>query len=733
MSDPIERLHAHIEASFSALMPWRARFPQEIDDLKDVLETLTAKKNKLSGEHQRLSIGIMGQVKAGKSTFLNALLFDGNPVLPEAATPKTANLTRISWGAKPTLTVTFYSREEWQQIEHAAAREDNDIEARVGRALVEMARHHKVDVNAILEAGTKVVEADDIVGLIGIMNDYVGESGKYTALVQMTELLLPDEALIGYEIVDTPGMNDPVPSRTDKTREYMSTCDVVLFLSRCGQFLDQSDLQLLGVQLPTKGVKRMALVAGQMDSAILDDGYDRRSLQDTEANIRKRLTQRAHELIGRLVTMREEQGSHELATLFRDLQRPLFASTFAHLFASWPEARWRERGSMQVAYDNMNELADDQWSGRRLTRNDWARIGNFEEIRAVYDRARAGKDALLQAQRESVLGDFTRQWRERLRALDQAVALRDGVLCVNELKEIGHQQAACEMRIAGIAAKLGEIVDKAIGRAKDERENMCQLLAKDIARYSSLKKQTGAEEERRSRKISTSVWYKPWTWGDEETVYYTITRNYEYVAAADAIERLADYGRASAQSLESRFREIVSTEALRVALHQGLMTELDTSRVEFDAGVFRATLEKTLTRLRLPELSLDIGNVRRKIGARFSGEVRGEQIELLNQAVKDSLLEISQRLETEVTNKVKELCAALTRLNSRLAERMTEDLREELTQLQSAFAEKEHERGVHARIQASIAQCLASLDDEYATATRRPVQAGTESTAALRS
>lgn len=66
--------------------------------LIDAINTLTAKQKRLQQEQQLLSIGIMGQVKAGKSSFLNALLFGGKPILPEAATPKTANLTKISYG-----------------------------------------------------------------------------------------------------------------------------------------------------------------------------------------------------------------------------------------------------------------------------------------------------------------------------------------------------------------------------------------------------------------------------------------------------------------------------------------------------------------------------------------------------------------------------------------------------------------------------------------------------------
>ena len=42
-----------------------------------------------------LTIGIVGQMKVGKSSFLNAFLFKGEPVLPKAATPMTSGLTII--------------------------------------------------------------------------------------------------------------------------------------------------------------------------------------------------------------------------------------------------------------------------------------------------------------------------------------------------------------------------------------------------------------------------------------------------------------------------------------------------------------------------------------------------------------------------------------------------------------------------------------------------------------
>ena len=59
-------------------------------------------------EGRKLCVGIIGAVKAGKSSFLNACIFDGEEVLPKACTPMTAALTRISYGKEPKAIIHFY-------------------------------------------------------------------------------------------------------------------------------------------------------------------------------------------------------------------------------------------------------------------------------------------------------------------------------------------------------------------------------------------------------------------------------------------------------------------------------------------------------------------------------------------------------------------------------------------------------------------------------------------------
>jgi len=67
-------------------------------------------------EGRQLRIGIVGRVKAGKSSLLNGLVFDGKNVLPQAATPMTAALTQISFGDEFSVEVNFFSKNEIAHI-----------------------------------------------------------------------------------------------------------------------------------------------------------------------------------------------------------------------------------------------------------------------------------------------------------------------------------------------------------------------------------------------------------------------------------------------------------------------------------------------------------------------------------------------------------------------------------------------------------------------------------------
>lgn len=63
-----------------------------------------------------LRIGIIGRVKAGKSSMLNALLFNGNDILPKAATPMTAALTIMEYSENVSAEVDFFTQQDIDEI-----------------------------------------------------------------------------------------------------------------------------------------------------------------------------------------------------------------------------------------------------------------------------------------------------------------------------------------------------------------------------------------------------------------------------------------------------------------------------------------------------------------------------------------------------------------------------------------------------------------------------------------
>lgn len=82
----------------------------------------------LKKDNEILKIGVVGQVKAGKSSFLNSLFFEGENVLPRASTPMTAGLTVLEYGEQNEFAVEYYNKGEWTTFLDKAKEYDSMIQ-----------------------------------------------------------------------------------------------------------------------------------------------------------------------------------------------------------------------------------------------------------------------------------------------------------------------------------------------------------------------------------------------------------------------------------------------------------------------------------------------------------------------------------------------------------------------------------------------------------------------------
>lgn len=346
-------------------------------------ETLRHDALAMAEEGRNLRVGIIGRVKAGKSSLLNALMFEGKDVLPKAATPMTASLTvlRHTQQEQPYAEVEYFTQADvedmrllaeeydarFQQLFEKTVKEAQEKSARPGARATTASDPERIkkkvtnelnadprlggakDMYARIEAAGGLLTHDnqpqridghDIDDLQQRLSDYVGAKGKFTPFTKCLSLYLPLPALQGVDIVDTPGVNDPIRSREERTMEELHRCDVVFVVSPSGQFLNQQDMELMGRLAYKDGVREVFLVASQIDGQMFGSEREKHGgrLNSVLQGLRQTLAEQAANTLSAIPA-----GNHGLDTLKHQLsERLVVTSSVAHALATQPEACWDE-------------------------------------------------------------------------------------------------------------------------------------------------------------------------------------------------------------------------------------------------------------------------------------------------------------------------------------------------------------------------------------------------------
>lgn len=211
-----------------------------------------------------LTIGVIGQMKCGKSTFLNAFVFEDD-VLPSATTPMTAALSVITYGEEKKIVAEFYTPDEWAEQKMQATRSLEDVagntleesKVKAAKELVEKS----VKLGSSLEKYLGKTQDDSFENLI----EYVGADGKYISITKSVTIYYPKEYLKGVEIVDTPGFNDPIVSREERTKEFLKKADVVLLMLYAGRPFDATDRDILFKNVGQCGTGRVLVGINKYD------------------------------------------------------------------------------------------------------------------------------------------------------------------------------------------------------------------------------------------------------------------------------------------------------------------------------------------------------------------------------------------------------------------------------------------------------------------------------------
>ncbi|WRC08560.1 dynamin family protein [Helicobacter pylori] len=332
-------------------------------------EELEKTLKELQDTNRDLKVGIIGRVKAGKSSLLNALIFEGVEVLPKAATPMTASLTVLKYAKTLSAEVEFYSPKDIAELENEHeryVREFNKIvdeevkKQKEKQSLSNRAKEGFKNVSSMfnrnknpeaapkervlsdkeineraeriakseLEKDIKLVSSYDQYekikksGLLNTKNldpriqansleelnqkllQFVGADGKYMPCTKAVQISLNNPNLKDLEVIDTPGINDPIASREERTKALLKDCDVVFIVSPSGQFLTDSDMSLFDRVSNKEGLQEIYFVASQADSAVLSMSEVEKSNQHLPTafeNVQKALSSQLNNIMEKLI------------------------------------------------------------------------------------------------------------------------------------------------------------------------------------------------------------------------------------------------------------------------------------------------------------------------------------------------------------------------------------------------------------------------------------------------
>lgn len=330
-------------------------------------EELEKTLKEMQAKDRDLKVGIIGRVKAGKSSLLNALIFESVEVLPKAATPMTASLTVLKYDQTLRAEVEFYSQEDISDLKNEHARYEREFQRMVDEKVKEQKQslsnrakeglnkfgkfisgnksdkevpkervlsdeeivkraeriakdklkgdeklvsshdqYEKIKKSGSLNTETKDsrIQANSLQELNQKLLQFVGADGKYMPCTKAVQISLNNPNLKDLEVIDTPGINDPIASREERTKALLKDCDVVFIVSPSGQFLTDSDMDLFDRVSNKEGLQEIYFVASQADSAVLSMSEVEKSNQHLPTaleNAQKALSSQLNNIMGALI------------------------------------------------------------------------------------------------------------------------------------------------------------------------------------------------------------------------------------------------------------------------------------------------------------------------------------------------------------------------------------------------------------------------------------------------
>ncbi|WP_120939061.1 dynamin family protein [Helicobacter pylori] len=569
----------------------------------------------MQAENRGLKVGIIGRVKAGKSSLLNALIFEGVEVLPKAATPMTASLTVLKYAKTLSAQVEFYSQKDISELENEHARYEREFQRMVDEKVKEQKEKQSLSNRAkegfnkvckfltknksdkeapkervlsdeeILEKARKIaknklnedtklvsshdqyekikksgslntekldprIQANSLQDLNQKLLQFVGADGKYMPCTKAVQISLNNPNLKDLEVIDTPGVNDPIASREERTKALLKDCDVVFIISPSGQFLTDSDMDLFDRVSNKEGLQEIYFVASQADSAVLSMSEVEKSRQHLPTafeNAQKSLSSQLNNIMGALI----ENYPNQREVFEKAIKNGVILASgvcFSMYKDFKNQASWERNQKTEEYHNALRNLKDfypDAFSSDDKSKESLLFLSNMSAIKERLEKAAKEKEKIISQKLQDYTQSQANNLHKFITQLLQDLEEEKKRVKNADISAIKEQIKTYEKLSGNIEMKFREVYEEFILHfINNIRAGLDETLKKAIQTAKTRSREEEEEERYTERVKQGGAWgsFKRnflW-WADDDAGYDEVERTRATIKAGAVLDYLTD-------------------------------------------------------------------------------------------------------------------------------------------------------------------------------------------------
>ncbi len=536
-------------------------------------EVLKQTLQEMRPKDRNLKVGIIGRVKAGKSSLLNALIFEGKEVLPKAATPMTASLTVLKYAEKLSAEVELYNEKDIAELKNDYERYEKEFQRIVeeeenkqkekqnplnrfkkgvknfgnnilggNKSHEEAPKERVLSDEDILEKAERIakdalkrndklvsshdqyekiknsginlknidtrIQANSSGELNQKLLQFVGAKGKYMPYTKAVQIYLNNPNLKDLEVIDTPGVNDPIVSREERTKALLKDCDVVFIISPSSQFLTDSDMSLFDRVSNKEGLQEIYFVASQIDGAICSMSEVEKSnhhLPTALANAQKALSSQLDQIMEALI-----QNYPNQQEIFEKAKKNGVIVTSGVCFsmhkvfenqASWEKDQ--KTAEYHNALRNLKSAYPDAFNSDEKSKESLLLVSNMGAIKERLEKAAQRKEEIISQKlqgfvesQENNLHQLITQLLEDLEGEKKRIKSAD-MGAIN--KQIEAYEKLSDEIVTGFDEMYGNFIDNFFTNLKDGLEKTLEKFIQDTEKGNESQK--GEDDEYFIKKV----------------------------------------------------------------------------------------------------------------------------------------------------------------------------------------------------------------------------------------